>query len=59
MSTQYAVVFPTELFDTELEAHCYASKYLLEEHLSDGLYVISVEKKTHLKAVVQVMEDLK
>ena len=49
MATQYGIVFPSELFDSEDEALQYAIEQLNDDEIPGGMYVVEIEKKTLLK----------
>ena len=49
MATQYGIVMPSELFDSEAEALQYALEQLNDDEIPDGMYVVEVNKKTLLK----------
>lgn len=59
MSAQYGIVCPSELFDSEEEAIRYASSIILEDDFDNGVYVVTVETKTHLKIVKSVVAEQK
>jgi len=49
MATQYGIVMPSELFDSEAEALQYALEQLNDDEIPGGMYVVEVSKKTLLK----------
>ena len=49
MATQYGIVFPSELFDSEAEALQYALEQLNDDEIPGGMYVVEIVKKTLLK----------
>ena len=52
MATQYGIVMPSELFDSEAEALQYALEQLNDDEIPGGMYVVEVSKKTLLKVTI-------